>query len=41
MLGNNDYSWGISDCGKLRHSKIWTDYYPELKKGDLVTLILN
>ena len=41
MIGNNSYSWALSDCGKVRHGKIWTEYHIELKRGDLITLILN
>jgi hypothetical protein len=41
MIGNNLYSWALSDCGKIKHAKIWNEYHIELKKGDLITVILN
>lgn len=41
MIGNNFYSWALSDCGKIRHGKVWNDYHVELKKGDLITVIIN
>ena len=39
-LGNNDASWALSDCGKVRHNKSWKDYFLELKT-DVVTCSVN
>lgn len=41
MIGNNFYSWAISDSGQIRHGKIWDDYTVELKRGDLITCVIN